>query len=159
MREVYITGHAHNGLADILNNRQDLDAIIITDYNYPFPEWAINKTRNHINVIFDDTNDDSRHVAPKKEDVQKILDWGKGRDKLVIACHQGRSRSAASAFLLACQDWGDVEEAVQVLKPGIHWPNRLVIKLGSEILKNKRVYKVYEDWINKTYLKLAGMSG
>ncbi len=155
MIEIYIRGHVRGTLQSLLVERSgELDAVVMTNHNYPFPDNVAEHCKSLLWLVFDDvthTTDrltgETPHIAPKKEHVESILHWAKGKDRIVTACHAGQSRSSAAAYLIACQAWG-VEKAIGILTPHKHWPNACMVKYGSEVLDDKNVWTKYVEFYN-----------
>ena len=84
-------------------------------------------------------------VLPTKEDVETIIRHVQEiyPSNLIVHCYAGVSRSTAIAYLLACLE-KEPDDAIKMLNPMIHYPNELIVKLGSEILNNPRILEVYE---------------
>jgi predicted protein tyrosine phosphatase len=72
------------------------------------------------------------------DDVKKALEWSKGKDRIVVHCGAGVSRSSSIAYVIACQRLG-AKEAVKILDMSIHAPNPLIVSLGAEALNDKSV--------------------
>jgi len=124
-----------------------LDTIIITDPNWPLPHFVPDMAKDYLHMQFVDTCDVMHPHCPKTEHVQQMLEWAEGRERLLICCHAGVSRSSATALLIATKE-GGLNEAFRVLTPGWHHPNRLILKIG-DILLNKPVYEAYKAWRKK----------
>lgn len=96
-------------------------------------------------VIFDDISEPmagAGYRLPKEKDIEKVLQWAKDKENILVHCSAGISRSSAIAYLIECTRIPPCE-AVKILKPGIHYPNRLMVKIGSEILGNPEIYEVF----------------
>jgi len=110
--------------------------------------------RNYKNIIvecFDDlTLPRAGLIMPSHEHIQRILMWTKGKDKIAVHCTAGISRSAAVAYLIACQQTSP-KKALGLFEPAIHCPNRLILELGVEILKDESVLSEYTEWFERTY--------
>ncbi|WP_366535685.1 hypothetical protein, partial [Streptococcus pneumoniae] len=96
------------------------------------------------------TGDSKVLKAPTKEHVTKAINWCQDKENIMFACHMGISRSSAMAYVCACNEF-DPEDAIGVLKLGYHTPNQLIVKLGSEILENKKVWLTYLEWLEKEH--------
>ena len=80
-------------------------------------------------------------VAPERETVQAILDFGATWPEdapMVVHCWAGISRSTAAAFILACErnpstPETDIAAALRQAAPWAH-PNRRLVALADEIL-------------------------
>lgn len=87
-------------------------------------------------------------TPPSRDDVQKALDFAHGRDKLIVACQAGISRSSAIAYLIQAAEVGMIE-ALNVLNPKIHQPNSLIIVHGANILGEPDIVDLMDKWKNK----------
>lgn len=81
----------------------------------------------------DVSRDDGEWKAPRVEQVQTALKWSDGRRRLLVCCHMGISRSSAMAVAIAASRYG-VDEAMKLLNPAEHSPNREIIRLGSYLI-------------------------
>jgi predicted protein tyrosine phosphatase len=147
VREIHIRGHAVNTAQQFLADRPgEFHCLVITDFGYPFPEEVRVLAGGVLHLAFDDACfPTGLHRLADRATVQQAIAWGEGRDKLLIACHAGISRSAALAFLIACTD-RPPEQALGLLEPGKHRPNDLVVMLGSKILGNRRIWDTFLEW-------------
>lgn len=65
----------------------------------------------------DDTeNCDPDGDSPDADDIQKILDFVKGKSRLLIACHAGVSRSTATAIGVMVADGFAIDHAINFIK-------------------------------------------
>jgi len=139
-------GTAQQFLAD---RPGEFHCLVITDADYPFPQEIRGLSGDVLHLAFDDACFPSGlNKLPDLTTVQKGIAWAEGRDKLVIACHAGVSRSAAFAFLIGCTD-RQPEQALRLLDPAKHRPNDLVVMLGSKALGNHRIWDTFLDWCRK----------
>ncbi len=107
----------------------------------------VEKAKNAFYLVFDDIREEhSKYKACTKEQIARVLEWGKDKEDITVCCHAGISRSAAIAYLLACQKDG---EGLKVLDRGMHCPNRRVVKFGAEILNDERIYEKYRKWLKE----------
>jgi len=127
----------------------EFHCLVITDADYPFPKGIRGLCGDVLHLAFDDACfPSSLHRLPDLATVQKGIAWAEGRDKLLIACHAGVSRSAAFAFLIACKD-RPTEQALRILDPAKHRPNDLVVMLGSKALGDRRIWDTFLEWCRK----------
>jgi predicted protein tyrosine phosphatase len=147
VREIHIGGHAVNTAQQFLADRPgEFHCLLITDFDYPFPEEIRGLVRDLMHLAFDDACFSTElHRLANAATVQQAITWAEGRDKLLIACHAGISRSAALAFLIACTD-RPPDQALGLLDPGKHRPNDLVVMLGSKVLGNPRIWDTFLEW-------------
>jgi predicted protein tyrosine phosphatase len=83
-------------------------------------------------------------ITPQAEHVQRLLDFVSDWDRqqpVVIHCYAGISRSTAAAFILTCalarhRDEFEVARALRAASV-YAYPNRLLVRLGDEILGRK----------------------
>ncbi len=148
VREIHIHGHAVRTAQQFLANRPgEFHCLVITDAGYPFPEEIAGLCGDVLHLSFDDVCFPSGFFQRLADlaTVRKGLEWAGRRDKLVVACHAGISRSAAFAFLIACTD-RPPEYALRVLDPTRHRPNDLVVFLGSKVLGDRAVWDTFLAW-------------
>lgn len=156
MNEIYIAGHVAGTLQPLLQSKpKELDALVMTNVNWTFPKNVSHLCKSVLHLTFNDTSlefglFDGKPIdsCPKKFHIEEILKWSQGKEKIVSACHQGVARSSAAAYLIACNEWG-IERALGILTPHKHWPNSLMVRLGSEVLGDKGVWKEYMEWYNR----------
>jgi predicted protein tyrosine phosphatase len=151
MKKISITGHkphAINKLKDVLDgNPKEFDAIIITTES--LPSYVPDLTKSYLHLKFDDVIFDyGTHQKPEKHHVKEALEWGKGKENIVVACHAGVSRSSAIAYSLVCQEYGPVE-ALKIFNPFHHSPNKRIVYLASKILKDESVWDHFVEWSTK----------
>ena len=79
----------------------------------------------------------------EREVIEEVLRWSKGKNKFLVHCWAGISRSAAIAYLIACSKM-PVTDAVKILNPKQHKPNRLILKFGEEILRKNNIIETFE---------------
>jgi predicted protein tyrosine phosphatase len=108
----------------------------------------ITKYQSIIKPRFDDVDklfpiEDADLKPPENEDIEKIIRWSEGKNKFLIHCWAGISRSAAIAYLIACSKM-PVTNAVKILNPKQHKPNRLILKFGEEILRKNNIIETFE---------------
>lgn len=90
------------------------------------------------------------YTVPTEEHVRRILKWAMSREQLAVHCTAGVSRSSAIAYLIACQR-SSPKEALKILDPMKHSPNRLILYLGAEVLGNEEIMLEYMFWFNRSY--------
>jgi predicted protein tyrosine phosphatase len=113
--------------------------------SFRIPELA----RECCEILYHDVAHTIAHMdPPRKHHVEKALDFAKGRDKLIVACQAGISRSSATAYVIKASEVGIVE-ALTVLNPKIHNPNIAVIKHGAEILNLPDMVPLIRAWKDK----------
>lgn len=149
LEQIFIAGHAGKAerLTPLLNDKSMvLDAIIITTVGESVKDWIKDNVQHLLHLEFDDvSNPDSCYTTPKKEHIKQAVDFAKDKKSLVIACHAGISRSSATAFVIASHFWG-IDRAIALLDMDIHYPNKLIIKLGDEIFPDLRIQEEFFKW-------------
>jgi predicted protein tyrosine phosphatase len=157
---------------NFVKNKTNYNIISIRSSNMSVSEFEkIDKKKDNYSSIiietFDDVVKDERHyMTPKKIQIKRILKWSESiENNFAVHCSAGVSRSAAIAYLIACQRM-EKEEAIKILDFRLHCPNQLVITLGSEILKDntlldyylkssKKYYDQNKEIIDKEFEKLS----
>lgn len=90
---------------------------------------------------FDDIAEYGR--LPNTNDIEQILHFCNNEYPVTVHCHAGISRSSASAYLIGYMRSGDIKQAYGLLNYKLHSPNKLIIKLGEEVLGNDKLYSEY----------------
>lgn len=146
--EIQIKGH--ETIVGLLKEQyRQYDVVLYTNSDYPVPRFIETHCKEMIHIPVDDVDFPRKsQVAPSLESVKKVLDWTAGRDKLISCCHAGVSRSSATAYLIAAREWGP-KVALSVLRPHKHWPNRLIVHLGSQLLNDPLIWKTFVEWQTK----------
>jgi predicted protein tyrosine phosphatase len=70
---------------------------------------------DHHVVEFDDVFD-IRHGGPTLDDVRSMVEWALERERILVHCHAGISRSTATAWGICIAKGFDPEEAIVALK-------------------------------------------
>lgn len=122
-------------------------------YNNDVDEMITSVAKNCLCLKFEDIEHERVGYDTAKEDhIRQAIEWAKDKDKLIVACRAGISRSSAIAYLVASSKFGP-QEAVKILNMEIHQPNRLVVSLGAKVLGSDRINEVLDDWMKDLYSK------
>jgi len=122
------------------------DLIIILDSGLVETPFIREYSKRHLCLKFDDIVEPAANkCVVAQNDVARALRFARTSDKLIVSCRAGQSRSAALAYLVACQSWG-AERALGVLDPTRHIPNRLVVSLGDRLLGDPEVLDRFHEW-------------
>jgi predicted protein tyrosine phosphatase len=101
---------------------------------------------SHLYLSFDDIEQPRDGKRPPSAAlIERGLEFARGKDKLLVCCRAGRGRSVAMAYLIRCREVG-VAEAVGLLDPTRHRPNRLVVSLGEGIMDGPSVLPAFDEW-------------
>jgi len=150
---------SHEGaLALVREHPQQFDVIYITSPHMPYPvegsAGLLDLGRSGLMLQFDDVDGPiDGLVAPQRAHVAAALDWARGKSNFLIACRAGISRSSATAVVLRASQCSPVE-ALEVLTPGMHYPNPLIICHGEEILGLHGLSEAVREW-----KRMRGFSG
>lgn len=68
-----------------------------------------------------------------KDQINKAIDWCKGKKSIIVCCGGGQARSPALAYVLKTYDCGDAREAMKVIGRN-QYPTGHVIEIGAEVL-------------------------
>ena len=72
---------------------------------------------DHLVVSFDDVESDEwGYQPPTFEQVREMVEWGRGRENLLVHCHAGISRSTATAWGIAIANGFDPNDAIEALR-------------------------------------------
>lgn len=136
-----LAGHCEVGVSHVLS---------ILDPGYPEPP-AFGTFREHrrLELRFHDVIDEMPGMlAPREEDVAKVLAFGRGlmaeppaQRHLLVHCHAGISRSTASMMLILAQARPDIAARdivshVVSIRPRA-WPNLRILEFGDTMLGRK----------------------
>ena len=96
--------------------------------------------RDMLVLSFDDVwLQNQEGVLPSSIQVAGTMAWSEGKDRIVVHCGAGISRSSAMAYVIACSRIG-VDEAIKKLDFRIHAPNPCIVWMGATLLNDERVY-------------------
>jgi predicted protein tyrosine phosphatase len=90
------------------------------------------------------------YTVPTKEHIIRILKWAMSKELIAVHCTAGVSRSSAIAYLISCHR-SSPKEALKILDPMKHSPNRLILYLGMEVLGDESVMSEYLAWFDRSY--------
>jgi predicted protein tyrosine phosphatase len=121
-------------------------ALVLLDSDKQATDFVKTHARSHLYLRFDDIEEPrANKLPPSGTLIEQGLHFAKGKDKLLVSCRAGRGRSVALAYVICCQEHG-VPEALKLLDPTRHRPNRLVVSLGDVILDAQNVLGAFDDW-------------
>ncbi len=149
---ITICGHAKAVKILELSPNQ-LDVIFISNpddkYGVSTSEKIPLLTKEFCCLLFHDISFDRGSLTPPNQtDIEKALDFAKGRNDLIVTCQAGISRSSATAYVIQAAELGAID-ALNVLDLNIHFPNDLIIEHGSKILNNPELIDAMKKWKNK----------
>jgi predicted protein tyrosine phosphatase len=122
------------------------DALVVLDSGMRPTVFVAQQTQSHLYLHFDDVEQprvNKQH--PTSALVQQALKFAKGKERLLVSCRAGQGRSVALAYLICCREHG-VAEAVRLLDPTQHRPNRLVVTLGDALLDDPEILTQFDAW-------------
>ena len=134
-------------------NPKELDVIFISnpdkpyliDGSYKIPDLA----KDFCQILCYDIEFPSSSVElPSRENVQKALDFSANREKLIITCQAGVSRSSAISYIIKASEVG-AEDALKMLSSCTHYPNNIIIEHGSKILNLPEMNNLIREWKSK----------
>ena len=121
-------------------------ALVVLDSGQEASPFVAAHACSHLYLRFDDVEAPRAEKAmPTGSLVSQGLDFARGKDRLLVSCRAGQGRSVALAYLIACRERG-ISEALQLLDPTRHRPNRLVISLGAAHLEKPEVLEQFDQW-------------
>jgi predicted protein tyrosine phosphatase len=121
-------------------------ALVLLDSGKEPTDFVQTHALSHLYLQFDDVEEPRAHQhPPTRAQIEQALAFSRGKVKLLVTCRAGQGRSAATAYLIGCQDRG-AAEAIKLLDPARHRPNRLVIALGDALLDVPHVMDQFDEW-------------
>lgn len=143
---------------ELLNTEEVFDVISIAAWGTK--PWGhkdhkptnLGKANRFINFSFDDIRDDTKvslEEPPTERDVKRAIAFARlikfgtqfQKNRLIVHCHAGMSRSTAIAFVICCWAMGPNNEMAaldKIFRSGVGQemcPNELIVALGDKILK------------------------
>ena len=107
--------------------------------------YAEARTLSCLYLNFDDVLDPQPgKITPTPDEIWRGLSFAAGKDKVLVSCRRA-GRSAALAYLIACQDRVPAE-AITLLDAARHSPNRLVVKMGATVLGDLAILDRFDEW-------------
>ncbi len=147
LTEIYIKSH-NSVLGFLKSHYREFDVVLYTNSNYEVPRSFETHSKDLIHFPIDDIDrPTTTKIGPNLDHIGQLLDWAKDKERIVCCCHAGVSRSSATAYLLAAREWG-AETGLSVLTRK-HWPNRLIVYLGSVVLNNPDIWNTFVKWHTK----------
>lgn len=128
-------------------NSKEYDVVHITNFGWEALPVVKTHAKDFIHLPFDDIDhfQYKELIPPKYKDVEKMLEWSKGRENIICSCHAGISRSAACAYLIMALEQ-EAEVALDILEKYKHYPNRLIVYMGAKILNNPKIWDCFKEW-------------
>jgi predicted protein tyrosine phosphatase len=132
------------------------NTIVILDSGRTITNFLQEQALTQLVLSFDDIEEPRPNKRlPSLSQIEEALDFANGKDPLLVSCRAGRGRSVALAYLVACQAHGD-REAVKLLNPTRHRPNRYIVQLGASILNSMPVLATFDEWHREhSHIQLA----
>lgn len=106
--------------------------------------------RSYFQLIFDDIDCQfPPYLLPTLAEIKAALMFAEDKTNVLVSCNNGLTSAPAIAYLIRCT-FLNPDEAIEIFSK-FHHPNKYIINLGSDILKNSDIVTVFNDW--KTPLK------
>jgi predicted protein tyrosine phosphatase len=122
------------------------NALVILDSGVTASQFVQRHTIAHRYLHFDDVEKSyEMKRSPSASAIKEGLEFAKAKERLLVSCRAGQSRSAAIAYLISCQEQG-VAQAIKLLDPMRHRPNRLVIEIGASLLGDSQILDHFKNW-------------
>jgi predicted protein tyrosine phosphatase len=125
---------------------QHWHALVILDSRQRPTDFVPAVARSHLCLRFDDIEEPRVNLqTPTRDQIAQALEFAQGKDKLLVSCRAGQGRSAALGYVIGCRERG-VADALKLLNPTRHRPNRLVVSLGDALLDTVDVLGAFDEW-------------
>jgi predicted protein tyrosine phosphatase len=131
-------------------------ALVLLDSGQKSTPFVEAHAPSHLYLHFDDIEQPQvGKQLPTALLIEQGLEFAKGKEKLLVTCRAGQGRSVAMAYLICCQERG-VVEAVRLLDPTRHRPNRRVVEIGDALLGNPDILDRFTEWQDRhRHIKLS----
>lgn len=132
------------------------DALVILDRDAELNPFVVKQTTRHCVLRFDDIERSTVGKQLVTRDVlAAALRFADESDRLLVTCRAGQSRSVATAYLIACQRLGTTD-ALGMLDPKRHVPNRHVVEVGASLLSADDAAEAFSSWQRQfSHVRLA----
>jgi len=121
-------------------------ALVLLDSGKEPTDFVQRHALSHLYLWFDDVEESrANKQPPTRAQIEQALAFARGKDKLLVTCRAGQGRSVATAYLICCQERG-VAEAIELLDPTRHRPNRLMVALGDALMDLPDVMDQFDEW-------------
>lgn len=121
-------------------------ALVILDSGKAATDFVETHARSHLYLRFDDVEEPrANKQSPTRAMIELGLNFATGKDKLLVSCRAGQGRSVALAYVIGCREHGPAE-AIKLLDPTRHRPNRLVVTIGDAISETVEMLDPFDDW-------------
>jgi predicted protein tyrosine phosphatase len=125
---------------------QQWHTIVILNSGVDPTDFVQTQSLSYLTLRFDDIEEArSSKQLPTKDVIAQGIMFARGKYKLLVSCHAGQGRSAALAYVIGCQAHGPAE-AVKMLNPMRHRPNRRVVALGAEVIDIPEALTTLDEW-------------
>jgi predicted protein tyrosine phosphatase len=127
-------------LDSVIAQLPSFDLLTLLSPDHPETDWSMLASGSHVRLAFHDIVEPLPGlVAPDRDTVQAILDFGRAANSrvMLIHCWAGISRSSAAAFVIACDRNPGYERAIAEelrRRAAFATPNRLMVKLADDML-------------------------
>ena len=111
-----------------------------------FSHYRENYKSQHIEYFHDISLPVTGLQMPEKEQIRRIINYAGNHKVDIVNCHYGCCRSSAVAYVVRCIEMPP-EQAMAIIDPHIHLPNRRIVKLGAEILGISDMLSVCDKYI------------
>lgn len=150
--EIKILGH-RSAAVFLSENPGEHDVIMISGPDNFFgiekSDTIIKNAKSYKLLAFDDVPVVRKGMQePQRKHIEEALEFAKGKERLIVCCQAGISRSSAISYVLKTAEVGEFN-ALEVLDPKVHYPNPLIVKLGSEVLDRPDMPKLIRIWCEK----------
>jgi predicted protein tyrosine phosphatase len=120
--------------------------LVVLDSDKRATNFVESNAPSYLYLRFDDVEEPrAGKQAPTTTHLRQALEFATGKDKLLVACRAGQGRSVALAYLICCREHGTAD-ALKLLDPTRHRPNRTVVRIGASFLGDRKVLDRFDEW-------------
>lgn len=122
------------------------NVIALLDSGTTATDFLTTHSQSSLCLWFDDIESTrANRLLPSREQVERALDFASDKPRLLVSCRAGQGRSAALAYVVGCQNL-KVEQALKLLNPKRHLPNRRIVALGDGLLATSEALVKFDVW-------------
>lgn len=139
--------HDHITCGTVLARSRKFNTIAVANSHEILKLSITQFSKELLTLIFDDIDCPlSGCVAPSEDDVERAIQFAKGKEFLMFTCPNGRTRSSALAYVCRCLK-DTPERAIGILRKGWHYPNFLVVKHAAKLMGNYEILDAYYGFL------------
>lgn len=127
-----------------IKQNPDYPIIAIGEFDREEVDQITSIAKNCLCLIFEDIEYYGNNTVQPYH-IEEAIKWAADKPDIVVACRAGISRSSAIAYVVEATRVGP-EEALKIIDPQYHEPNKLVVETASKVLNNPEILNAYNQF-------------